>query len=93
MGGDLSLQHGLLGVASPRPTQCLLLKNMFDASTQSEPDWEKEVAEDVRDECSKFGEVLHLHVDKNSQVMRHCIVWICCGCPCVLQCGTRRVPC
>jgi hypothetical protein len=33
-----------------------------------EPEWEKEVAEDVRDECSKFGEVLHLHVDKNSQV-------------------------
>lgn len=67
-GGDLSLQQGLLGVASPIPTQCLLLKNMFDASTQTEPEWEKEVAEDVRDECSKFGEVLHLHVDKNSQV-------------------------
>jgi hypothetical protein len=66
--GDLSLQQGLLGPASPIPTQCLLLKNMFDASMQSEPEWEKEVAEDVKDECSKFGAVLHVHVDKNSQV-------------------------
>lgn len=65
---DLSLQQGLLGPASPIPTQCLLLKNMFDASAQTEPEWEKEVAEDVRDECSKFGAVLHLHVDKASQV-------------------------
>lgn len=66
--GDLSLQQGLLGPASPIPTQCLLLKNMFDASMQSEAEWEKEVAEDVKDECSKFGAVLHTHVDKNSQV-------------------------
>lgn len=70
LGGDLSLQQGLLGPASPIPTQCLLLKNMFDASQQTEPEWEKEVAEDVRDECSKFGAVLHLHVDKASQVWR-----------------------
>jgi RNA-binding protein 39 len=41
---------------------------MFDASAQTEPEWEKEVAEDVSDECSKFGAVLHLHVDKASQV-------------------------
>jgi RNA-binding protein 39 len=67
-GGDLSLQQGLLGPASPIPTQCLLLKNMFDASQQTEPNWVNEVAEDVREECSKFGAVLHVHVDKSSQV-------------------------
>lgn len=73
---DLSLQQGLLGPASPIPTQCLLLKNMFDASAQTEPEWEKEVAEDVRDECSKFGAVLHLHVDKASQVREEGGLWM-----------------
>lgn len=28
----LSYEQGFLGPASPRPTQCLLIKNMFDAS-------------------------------------------------------------
>lgn len=28
----LALEQGVLGPASPRPTQCLLLKNMFDPS-------------------------------------------------------------
>ena len=28
----LSYDQGILGPASPRPTQCLLIKNMFDAS-------------------------------------------------------------
>lgn len=67
-GSDLSLQQGLLGPASPIATPCLLLKNMFDASSQTEPDWVTEVAEDVKDECSKFGQVLHIYVDKDSQV-------------------------
>jgi hypothetical protein len=83
--GDLSLQQGLLGPASPIPTQCLLLKNMFDASMQSEPEWEKEVAEDVKDECSKFGAVLHVHVDKNSQVGS-----ICAAQALQLRCGMRK---
>jgi hypothetical protein len=77
-GGDLSLQQGLLGPASPIPTQCLLLKNMFDASQQTEPNWVVEVAEDVRDECSKFGALVHVHVDKASQVC--CVLW-CVGVP------------
>ena len=65
---DLSLQQGLLGPASPIPTACLLLKNMFDPAAQTEANWEAEVADDVRDEAARFGAVLHLHVDKNSQV-------------------------
>lgn len=65
---DMSLHQGLLGPASPIPTPCLLLKNMFDPATQTEPDWVTEVGEDVRDECSKFGQVFHTHVDKDSKV-------------------------
>merc|ERR1711974_9726 len=47
-----SLQ-GLLGPPSPVPTNCLLLKNMFD-ETEMNPneDWEFEIHEDVKDEAS-----------------------------------------
>lgn len=67
-GVDLSLQQGRLGPPSPIPTQCLLLKNMFDVAQQTEPNWVQEITEDVRDECSKYGQVLHTFVDKDSQV-------------------------
>jgi hypothetical protein len=65
---DLSLQQGLCGPASPIATPCLLLKGMFSAETQADPDWVSELNEDVRDECSKFGAIAHLHIDTNSQV-------------------------
>ncbi|CAN6870270.1 unnamed protein product [Brassica oleracea] len=48
------------------PSECLLLKNMFDSSTETELDFDKDIEEDVRDECSKFGELNHIFVDKNS---------------------------
>ncbi|CAF1953920.1 unnamed protein product [Brassica oleracea var. botrytis] len=48
------------------PSECLLLKNMFDPSTETELDFDKDIEEDVRDECSKFGELNHIFVDKNS---------------------------
>ncbi|CAN8270846.1 unnamed protein product [Cochlearia groenlandica] len=48
------------------PTECLLLKNMFDPSTETEPDFDEDIKEDVKEECSKFGELKHIFVDKNS---------------------------
>jgi RNA-binding protein 39 len=72
---DLSLVPGVLGPASPIPTPCLLLKGMFTAATQAEPDWEAELREDVADEAAKFGPLLHMHVDAASQVR----VWAACG--------------
>mmetsp|Transcript_33646 Transcript_33646/g.95156 ORF Transcript_33646/g.95156 Transcript_33646/m.95156 type:complete len:532 (+) Transcript_33646:298-1893(+) len=63
----LALEQGVLGPKSPIATPCVLLKNMFDPSTETEPDWEVEIGEDVKDECSKFGPVLHHHVDKMSK--------------------------
>lgn len=62
------LDHGLLGPASPIPTQCVLLKNMFDPAEETEINWAGDIATDVRDECAKFGEVLHTHVDPESKV-------------------------
>lgn len=64
------LDQGLLGPASPIPTPCILLKNMFDPAEEEargEPNWVAEVEQDVKEECSRFGEVHHIHVDRNSK--------------------------
>eukprot|EP00250_Pteridium_aquilinum_P017203 c23506_g1_i5 orf=766-2052(+) len=71
--GMLGLQNaglGTLGAPVPEPigvpTECLLLKNMFDPSTETEPDFDLDIKEEVQTECSKYGVVKHIHVDKNS---------------------------
>ncbi|XP_048426902.1 RNA-binding protein 39-like isoform X1 [Pyrus x bretschneideri] len=48
------------------PSECLLLKNMFDPATEREPDFDIDIKEDVEEECSKYGQVKHIYVDKNS---------------------------
>ncbi|OMO55905.1 hypothetical protein CCACVL1_26916 [Corchorus capsularis] len=48
-----------------QPSECLLLKNMFDAATE-EPDFDLDIKEDVEEECSKYGRVRHIYVDKHS---------------------------
>ncbi|KAH7685461.1 RNA-binding protein 39 [Dioscorea alata] len=49
-----------------KPSECLLLKNMFDPKTETEPDFDLDIKEDVQEECSKFGRLRHIYVDKNS---------------------------
>jgi RNA-binding protein 39 len=58
--------QGRLGPASPIATECLLLKNMFDAASETEPDWWIDIGQEVKEECSRFGPVRHVFVDKNS---------------------------
>ncbi|MED6138512.1 hypothetical protein PIB30_074874 [Stylosanthes scabra] len=55
-------------VAEPVGTssECLLLKNMFDPATETEPDFDLDIKEDVEEECSKFGRVKHIYVDKSA---------------------------
>ncbi|CAA7399687.1 unnamed protein product [Spirodela intermedia] len=48
------------------PSECLMLKNMFDPSLETEPDFDLDIKEDVQEECSKFGPLKHIFVDKNS---------------------------
>ncbi|KAK9678725.1 hypothetical protein RND81_11G229400 [Saponaria officinalis] len=48
------------------PSECLLLKNLFDPATETEPDFDLDIKEDVEEECSKFGRVRHIYVDKHS---------------------------
>lgn len=52
--------------APPIATQCFMLSNMFDPGIESKPNWDQEVRDDVIEECSKHGGVLHLYVDKAS---------------------------
>lgn len=47
-------------------TQCFLLLNMFDAATETDPNWDEEIQDDVIEECNKHGGVLHVFVDTMS---------------------------
>ncbi|KAL7223411.1 hypothetical protein ACSBR1_024960 [Camellia fascicularis] len=49
-----------------KPSECLLLKNMFDPATETEPDFDLDITEDVQEECSNYGRVKHIYVDKSS---------------------------
>lgn len=50
----------------PLPTPCLMIGNMFDPNKEKEEDWHLDIQDDVLDELSKFGSIVHIHVDKNS---------------------------
>lgn len=51
-----------------QPTTCLVVKNMFDPKTETEPDFDLDIKEDVEEECEKMGsKPRHAFVDKNSQ--------------------------
>ena len=39
---------------------------MFDPATETMPNWEFEIRDDVIDECNKQGGILHIYVDKTS---------------------------
>uniref|UniRef100_A0A1D1ZLE7 RNA-binding protein 39 n=2 Tax=Anthurium amnicola TaxID=1678845 RepID=A0A1D1ZLE7_9ARAE len=49
------------------PSECILLKNMFDPSTETDPEFDLDIKEDVQEECSKFGQLNHIYVDKYSK--------------------------
>ena len=55
-------------IPAPQSTsRGVLLKNMFNPAEETEPNWQKELGEDVTAECTeKYGQVVHCHVDENS---------------------------
>nr|CAG4638379.1 EOG090X04AR [Cyclestheria hislopi] len=53
-------------VAPPIATQCFMLSNMFDPTSETHPQWDLEIRDDVIEECNKHGGVLHIYVDKAS---------------------------
>ncbi|KAI4465332.1 rna-binding protein [Holotrichia oblita] len=50
----------------PIATQCFMLSNMFDPSSENATSWDTEIRDDVIEECNKHGGVLHVFVDKGS---------------------------
>ncbi|XP_057495410.1 uncharacterized protein LOC130780443 isoform X2 [Actinidia eriantha] len=49
-----------------KPSECLLLKNMFDPATETDLEFDLDIRDDVQEECSNYGRVKHIYVDKNS---------------------------
>jgi RNA-binding protein 23/39 len=45
------------------PSAYLLVSNMFDLASETEPNWDLDMKEDVVEECSKYGPVQHCHVE------------------------------
>jgi len=49
-------------------SRCVLLKNMFSPDEETDPDWDKELAEDVKGECEgKYGPVEGIKIERESQ--------------------------
>ncbi|KAI0094851.1 hypothetical protein BDY19DRAFT_46907 [Irpex rosettiformis] len=48
-------------------SKSVVLKNMFDPEQETDPDWDKELAEDCKAELDKYGNVQFLKVEKESQ--------------------------
>ncbi|GJJ68818.1 RNA-binding protein 23/39 [Entomortierella parvispora] len=48
------------------PSRSVLLKNMFTDEDKTEPEWAKELEEDVKEEAEKNGPVVHIHVEQDS---------------------------
>ena len=49
------------------PSPCLLIANMFDPREETEAEWDVDIAEEMKEESAKYGRLLHVHVDKQSQ--------------------------
>ncbi|KAI8365936.1 uncharacterized protein BYT42DRAFT_618387 [Radiomyces spectabilis] len=47
-------------------TRTIMLNNMFNPAEETEPDWERDLETDVKDECMQYGEVIHIHVNTES---------------------------
>lgn len=47
------------------PSTCFMIRNMFDPNGEGDGDWDTEIKEDVSEECSKYGNVEHCHVERN----------------------------
>ncbi|OAF71112.1 CAPER alpha [Intoshia linei] len=47
-------------------TSCFMLSNMFDIRTENDKNWDKEIRDDVIEQCAKYGGIIHIYVDKKS---------------------------
>lgn len=61
-----SASAGMLSSIKTQPTNAILIQNMFDPSSETEPHWDQDIKEDTEQECGNFGTVLHCHVDRTN---------------------------
>lgn len=54
------------GVMQPIATQCFMLSNMFDPRSETDTNWAKDLRQEIIDECSQYGGVVHVQVDKEA---------------------------
>ncbi|XP_077370020.1 RNA-binding protein 39b isoform X1 [Festucalex cinctus] len=52
--------------SQPLATHCLQLSNLFNPQAENDPSWAIEIQDDVIEECTKHGGVVHIYVDKSS---------------------------
>lgn len=60
----LSRDPALLPKQPPAPSPTILLTHMYDPEEETEAHWEYAIADEVREECQKYGHVMHLSVQK-----------------------------
>lgn len=53
-------------IPAQQPSRNCLLKNMFDPLEESGTEWVDEIRDDVLEECRKFGQVVHIYVDRDN---------------------------
>lgn len=41
--------------------------HLYFVCSETEPDWEEDIRDEVLEECSKYGPVVHISVDSDSQ--------------------------
>lgn len=61
--------HAAASAANGAPaiqTQCFMLTNMFDPTTETASNWPEEIKNDVIEECAKSGGALHVYVGECS---------------------------
>ena len=52
---------------------CVIMSLMLADGRETEPDWHLDIQDDVLEECNKYGNVVHIYVDKTSSEVS--IMW------------------
>ena len=71
MGGLMPQAAGAPGAAAVKQERTILLRNMFaPEDAKAEENFEEEMKDEIQSECSKYGRVEHVKVDKVSPALR-----------------------
>ena len=66
MGYTLSSKNCCLDLSLSSSPFMLTSCCKFSLNREKDPDWDADIRDDVLEECTKYGHVFHIHVDKNS---------------------------